>query len=84
MTIRSKAPLRVSFCGGGTDVSPYPEERGGCVLSTTIDHYAYASVTAREDERIAITSLFLSSPRGKRSAETFLYYGLLRNLHCPS
>ncbi|UCF78329.1 MAG: GHMP kinase [Candidatus Eiseniibacteriota bacterium] len=54
---RSRAPLRVSFCGGGTDVSPYPEERGGVVLSATINKYAYASLAARDDERITITSL---------------------------
>lgn len=55
--IRSRAPLRISFCGGGTDVRPYPEERGGCVLSTTIDLYAYATVRPREDKEVHVTSL---------------------------
>lgn len=54
---RSRAPLRVSFCGGGTDVSPYPEERGGIVLSATINKYAYASLVPRSDKKITITSL---------------------------
>ncbi len=54
---RSRAPLRVSFCGGGTDVSPYPEERGGVVLSATINKYAFASLLPRSDKQITITSL---------------------------
>ncbi len=37
MPIRSKVPLRISFCGGGTDISPYPQEKGGVVLSATIN-----------------------------------------------
>jgi len=54
---RSKAPLRISFCGGGTDVSPYPEERGGVVLSTTVDKFAYASLKPRKDDRLRVRSL---------------------------
>ncbi len=42
--LRSKAPLRISLAGGGTDVSPYPEERGGAVLNCTIDKFAYATL----------------------------------------
>jgi D-glycero-alpha-D-manno-heptose-7-phosphate kinase len=57
MIIRSKSPLRISFGGGGTDVSPYPEEWGGAVLSTTIDRYAYATLDTGYTEGIDIKSL---------------------------
>lgn len=57
MIIRSKAPLRISFGGGGTDVSPYPEERGGATLSATIDKYAYCTLTNINENIIKISSL---------------------------
>lgn len=57
--IRTRAPLRISFAGGGTDVPPYPEREGGCVLNATIDHYAWGSLRGREDGRIRIESVDL-------------------------
>jgi D-glycero-alpha-D-manno-heptose-7-phosphate kinase len=53
--LRSKAPLRVSFAGGGTDVSPYPEEKGGAVLNCTIDKFAYATLEAVPDGKGAVS-----------------------------
>lgn len=55
--IRSKAPLRISFAGGGTDVPPFCDERGGAVLNSTIDRYAYCTISPRDDREITIRSL---------------------------
>ncbi len=57
MIYRSKAPLRISFAGGGTDVEPYLSDRGGVVLSTSISSYSYGSLSFRNDREISVTSL---------------------------
>jgi len=57
MLIRGKAPLRISFCGGGSDVSPYCDEYGGCVLSVTIGMYAMGSLEVRSDDQVRIFSV---------------------------
>lgn len=42
--IITKTPFRISFCGGGSDLSSFYRENGGCVLSTSISKYMYISI----------------------------------------
>ncbi len=42
--IISRAPFRVSFAGGGSDIPAFYEKYGGCVLSTTIKKYVYLTM----------------------------------------
>lgn len=42
--IITRAPFRVSFCGGGSDLPSFYEKYGGCVLSTTIRKYMYLMI----------------------------------------
>lgn len=42
--IITRAPFRVSFCGGGSDIPSFYEKYGGCVISTTIRKYMYLTI----------------------------------------
>ncbi len=54
--VRSRAPVRISLAGGGTDVSPYPQEHGGCVLSATINKYSFTSLKVTDSSFIKLDS----------------------------
>ncbi|GAJ22951.1 unnamed protein product, partial [marine sediment metagenome] len=78
MIIRSKAPLRISFAGGGTDVPPYPQERGGAVLSSTIDKYVYSSLIPLEDkDEVEVNSLDYDMTIKYKNEEDLEYNGEL-------
>jgi D-glycero-alpha-D-manno-heptose-7-phosphate kinase len=57
MFCRSRVPLRISFGGGGTDVSPYCDQFGGAVINITINRYATAVLKTRDDNRVNIESV---------------------------
>ncbi len=42
--IITKTPFRISFCGGGSDISDFYRKHGGCVVSTSINRYMYISI----------------------------------------
>ena len=76
MTVRSRAPLRISFGGGGTDVAPYCDERGGVVLSATINRHAYVTLVPGGDT-IAVRSLDYDASIEYGIEDSFVYDGQL-------
>jgi D-glycero-alpha-D-manno-heptose-7-phosphate kinase len=76
MVVRARSPLRISFGGGGSDVAPYCDERGGAVLSATVNRYAYASLRPTGD-RIEIRSLDYDVSLSYSLEEEFVYDGQL-------
>lgn len=57
MYIRSRVPLRISFGGGGTDVSPYCDLYGGSVINATINRYATVTLKSLKTNEIQIKSI---------------------------
>jgi len=56
MKIRARAPIRMDFAGGWTDVPPFSEREGGAVINATINRYTYATLVPRSDHTIRIIS----------------------------
>ena len=52
--ILSRTPLRVSFVGGGTDITNFYQRHGGEVISTAINKYISVRITGRRNSQIAI------------------------------
>lgn len=53
--ILAKAPMRVSFFGGGSDIPSHYEKWGGSTLSTAIDKYVYVAVGHTPHNHIKIS-----------------------------
>jgi D-glycero-alpha-D-manno-heptose-7-phosphate kinase len=52
--IIARAPTRLDFGGGWTDVPPYSEEEGGFVCNIAITRYATVRVRSAQDDRSSI------------------------------
>lgn len=53
---RARAPVRVSFSGGGSDLTYYFVKNAGAVLSATVALYSHATLIPRMDHQINIYS----------------------------
>jgi D-glycero-alpha-D-manno-heptose-7-phosphate kinase len=53
---KAKSPVRISFAGGGTDLTNYFSKEGGVVLNATINKFAHAVLEKRNDNKIKIYS----------------------------
>jgi D-glycero-alpha-D-manno-heptose-7-phosphate kinase len=53
---RARSPARVSFGGGGSDLTHYFASEGGAVINATISLYSHAMLRIRQDQSIVVHS----------------------------
>jgi D-glycero-alpha-D-manno-heptose-7-phosphate kinase len=69
---RSRAPVRISFAGGGSDLTHYFMSEGGAVINATISIYCHATLRIRDDLKISIDSMDLGQKIKFNNLEDFL------------
>jgi D-glycero-alpha-D-manno-heptose-7-phosphate kinase len=52
--IIGRAPLRVSFVGGGSDLPVFYREHGGAVISTAINKYVFVTINRKFDNGVRV------------------------------
>ena len=70
--VRAKSPVRISFGGGGSDLTHYFINDPGAVINATINIYAHALLKMRNDDKINITSSDLNQTIESDNLESFL------------
>lgn len=83
---RSRAPVRISFGGGGTDLTHYFIDKGGAVMNATVSMYSHATLRKRDQSMITIFSRDLNQTLDapnlnellKKSGEMDLILSLLK------
>lgn len=74
---KAKSPVRISFAGGGTDLTSYFTDENGVVLNTTINKFSHAILKKREDHKIIIHSYDFNTTLQFNSIHNITYDGNL-------
>ena len=76
--------MRVSFGGGGSDLTHYFRTNSGAVVNAAVSIYSHGSMRVREDSKIIIRSLDLDASLTANSLEEALMqkgpFGLIQSL----
>lgn len=56
MPLIARAPMRISFAGGGTDLEAYYSKYGGMVVSAAIDKYFYTVISESDSQSLQLIS----------------------------
>lgn len=90
MRYRARAPLRIDFAGGWTDVPEYASQNGGAVLAAAISHYVTGTISRPDgagtlfNRRIARSEVSYSldlpggAGLGASAAQTLLWVTLVK------
>jgi len=69
---RARAPVRISFGGGGSDVTNFFSKNVGAVINATISFYSHAVLKKRIDQQIIVRSSDLDEVVKSRDLSSFL------------
>ena len=53
---RARAPVRISFGGGGSDLTHFFAGEGGAVINTTVSLFSHATLRLRDDAQVLVHS----------------------------
>ena len=77
---RARAPVRISFGGGGSDVTNYFSRNAGAVINATVSFYSHAVLSKRIDQKVVVRSADLNEEVSAANIMKFLETNTSLNL----
>ncbi len=75
--MRARAPVRIDFAGGWTDVPPFSTEKGGYVVNAAISRCSYATLIPGDTDEFALESADYDEYVQVKDIRQFEYNGTL-------
>lgn len=84
-SVKSRAPMRVSFAGGGSDIPAFYHKFGGAVVNAAINVYAYTEINLNAENKVVFDAKDLGqvdkfdlddiAPDSEATSKTLLLHG---------